>query len=83
MEPMIRARLASGELTTYIGPDPNGGHVIRTDNGTMHTVDGFTPEFGTIHTPQLLTSIYQGPIDGIATWPTPQAQQNYVTANHH
>lgn len=74
----IRARLASGELATYIGPDPNGGHVIRTDQGDMHTIDAFTPEFGTIRTPQPLSSIYQGPIDGIATWPTETERDKYV-----
>lgn len=78
---MIRARLATGELTTYIGPDPNGGHVIRTEDGDLHTVDGFTPEFGTIHTPQWITSIYQGPVDGICSWPTPDHAAQYVASN--
>lgn len=76
---MIRARLPDGELATYIGPDPNGGHVIRRQNGDMHTIDNFTPEFGPIRTPQPITSIYQGPIDGIASWPDLQTAQRYAT----
>lgn len=74
---MIRARLANGELTTYIGPDPNGGHVIRHDNGDMHTVDQITPEFGPIRVPQIITSIYQGPIDGIGSWPDLDTARRY------
>lgn len=74
---MIRARLGNGELATYIGPDPNGGHVIRCDNGDMHTVDNFTPEFGPIRTPQPITAVYQGPVDGIASWPTVTDAQRY------
>lgn len=76
---MIRARLASGDIATYIGPDPNGGHVIRTNNGDMHTVDTFTPELGRLNTPQWLTSIYQGPNDGICTWPTLDDAKQYIT----
>lgn len=80
---MIRARLTNGELTTYIGPDPNGGHVIRTNNGDLHTIDDFTPELGHLHTPQWLTSVYQGPIDGICTWPTLDDARKYQAGQHN
>lgn len=77
---MIRARLANGDIATYIGPDPNGGHVIRTNTGDMHTIDSFTPELGDLRTPQPLTTIYQGPVDGIATWPTIDKALEYQAA---
>lgn len=77
---MIRARLATGDIATYIGPDPNGGHVIRTNTGDMHTVDTFTPELGVLPTPQWLTTVYQGPTDGICTWPTIEEANRYQTA---
>lgn len=76
---MIRARLENGDIATYIGPDPNGGHVIRTNDGEMQTVHQFTPELGQLNTPQWLTSIYQGPQDGIATWPSIERVNEYVT----
>jgi hypothetical protein len=75
---MIRARLASGDIATYIGPDPNGGHVIRADDGELYIVDTFTPELGRLATPQWLTSIFQGPNDGIATWPDFDKAKDYV-----
>jgi hypothetical protein len=75
----IRARLTNGDIATYIGPDPNGGHVIRTTNGDMHTVDELTPEFNTIE-PQPITGVYQGAGPyGICSWPTIQDAHKYVT----